>query len=173
MRIEHSRKHGPFDRRYPPIRHKPVSASLWRLGEERLDWQGFVARFFPDSRRHDFDALAAYESYRNDGEGRPADGSPAPALGSSSNAVHAARPGKAQCREEGEPPATADTERWEGEGASAGRPRRTRRGERPVGTQRVLAATGPGGSIKKSGSNRGRPPIPVLKEAIHETAAAC
>ena len=135
MPIEHSRKHGAFDRRYPPIRHKPAPASLWRLGEERLDWQGFLTRFFPESTRHDFDALAAYESYVNDVEGRPADDPSAPAHGKSS-AVHAARPEPTQRDDdEQEPPATPDTERWEGDGgASTARPRRTRRGERPVGT---------------------------------------
>jgi hypothetical protein len=136
LRLEHSRKHGPFDRRYPPIRHKPAPASLWRLGEEPLDWQGFLARFFPDSKRHDFDALAAYESYVNDVEGRPADDSSAPALGSASGAARAARsePTEYNDDEQG-PPETPDTERWEGEGgASAGRTRRIRRGERPVGT---------------------------------------
>jgi hypothetical protein len=136
LRIEHSRKHGPFDRRYPLIRHKPAPASLWRLGEERVDWQGFVARFFPDSRRHDFDALAAYESYRNDADRRPADGFLAP--GSPTRARNAEPLDTAQRSDnKGEPPATADTERWEGEGgASAARPERTRRGERPVGTQK-------------------------------------
>jgi len=139
LRIEHSRKHGPFDGRYPPIRHKPAPLSLWRLGEERLDWQAFLARFFPDSRRHDFDALAAYESYVNDAEGRPADDSGAPVLSSASSAAHAAAPETEQWSEdEEEPPATDDTERWEGDGgASAGRPRRRRRGERPVETQTV------------------------------------
>jgi len=136
LRIEHSRKHGPFDRRYPPIRHKPAPASLWRLGEERLDWQGFLARFFSDSRRHDFDALAAYESYRNDIDSRPADGAAAPALASASSAAHAAPSEPTQRNDdEQEPPATPDTERWEGDGgASTARPRRTRRDERPVGT---------------------------------------
>ena len=128
MRIEHSRKHGPFDRRFPPIRHRQAPASLWRLGEERLDWQGFVARFFPGSRRHDFDVLAAYESYGNDAERRAADGLLAPG----------SPPDTQRSDDKGEPPATADTERWEGEGgAPAGRLRRARRGERPVGTQKV------------------------------------
>jgi len=96
---------------YRPIRHN--------LGEERLDWQGFLARFFPDSRRHDFDALAAYESYRNDAE------------------ADARAPSTTQSGEdEQEPPSTADTERWEGDGgASAARPRRRGRGERPVGRE--------------------------------------
>lgn len=78
-RVEHSRKHGPFDSRYPPIRHKPTPASLWRLGEERLDWQGFLGRLFPDSRRHDFDASA---------------------LASSPGAVHADRSDKTQRRKD-------------------------------------------------------------------------
>jgi hypothetical protein len=32
---------------------------------ETLDWSAFLARFFPNRRRHDFEALAAYESYRH------------------------------------------------------------------------------------------------------------
>jgi hypothetical protein len=31
--------------------------------EDRIGWDEFVARFYPNSRRHDFDVLAAYESY--------------------------------------------------------------------------------------------------------------
>lgn len=30
----------------------------------RLDWQGFVARFYPTSARHDFRVLKAYDVYR-------------------------------------------------------------------------------------------------------------
>jgi len=92
LRIEQSRKHGRFDPRYPPAHFKPVPASLWQLGEERLDWQGFLARFFPASRRHDSDALAAYESYLNDIDGCPVHGFPPPALAGSSSAVHGAAP---------------------------------------------------------------------------------
>jgi hypothetical protein len=139
MRVEHSRKHGPFDSRYPPIRHTPTPASLWRLGEERLDWQGFLGRFFPDSRRHDFDALAAYESYLNDAHGRPADGFPASAPARSPVAVHNDRSDKTQRSEDWEElPATADTEPWEGDGgASTGSPPRSRRGERRIGAHAV------------------------------------
>ena len=125
MSVERSRKHGPFDLRYPPMRHKPAPASLWRLGEERSDWQGFLTRFFPGCRRHDFDTLAAYQAYRNDVSGR--------------YAVHSARSHNAQRgKDEDEPPAAAETERWEGEGGTttaAGQ--RTRRVERPVPTQMV------------------------------------
>jgi hypothetical protein len=31
---------------------------------ERLDWEGFVSRFYPTSARHDFRALKAYDAYR-------------------------------------------------------------------------------------------------------------
>jgi hypothetical protein len=104
LNTEHSRKHGPFDRRYPPILHKPRRASLWRLGEEATDWDGFLARFFAGCRRHDFDALAAYESYRHDADA----------------VAHIAQE---------DPPTGAETERWEGEGGAAtGRLRRPRRG---------------------------------------------
>jgi hypothetical protein len=99
--MEPSRKHGQFDPRYPPIRHKPSPASLWRLGEEHLDWQRFLARFFPATGRHDLDALAAYGSYMKDVEGRPARGPRAP--GSSSNAVPDARSDTAQIGSSGRP----------------------------------------------------------------------
>jgi len=133
LKIEHARKHGPFDSRYPPIRHKPAPANLWRLGEERIDWQGFLARFYPGCRRHDFDALAVYESYCNGAEGRRADDSRV--LGSLPAAVRVARSENARSGEDGEePPATAETERWEGEGGATGRLRRPSRGERRVAT---------------------------------------
>ena len=66
--VEASRRHGPFDLRYP-VRPK-IAATAWEPqpdegGMGRLGWSPFVARFFPNSHRHDFDALAAYESYRN------------------------------------------------------------------------------------------------------------
>jgi hypothetical protein len=66
--VESARRHGPFDTRYP-VRPK-LAATTWELqphhdGFERLDWSAFLARFFPNHRRHDFEALAAYESYRN------------------------------------------------------------------------------------------------------------
>jgi hypothetical protein len=68
MMVEPARRHGPFDNRYP-VRPK-LAATAWELqpdevGLGRLDWSAFVARFFPDRRRHDFEALAAYASYRN------------------------------------------------------------------------------------------------------------
>ena len=32
--------------------------------EPTLDWQGFHKRFFPDRRRHDLEAVLAYDAYR-------------------------------------------------------------------------------------------------------------
>jgi hypothetical protein len=66
--VESARKHGPFDDRYP-LRQK-LPAPSWDLrldgeGGERLEWPAFLARFFPNRRRHDFAALAAYRAYRN------------------------------------------------------------------------------------------------------------
>jgi hypothetical protein len=65
--VESSRRHGPFDTRYQA--RTKLAAAVWELqsedASERLDWPAFLARFFPTSRRHDFDALEGYESYRN------------------------------------------------------------------------------------------------------------
>jgi hypothetical protein len=66
--LDVGRKHGPFDSRYP-VRRK-LAPSVWELepqrdGPERLEWSVFVARFFPNRRRHDSEALAAHEAYRN------------------------------------------------------------------------------------------------------------
>jgi hypothetical protein len=30
-----------------------------------LDWQGFLARYFPGRRRHDLEALTAYAAYKS------------------------------------------------------------------------------------------------------------
>jgi hypothetical protein len=66
--IELGRRHGAFDVRYP-IRRK-AAASIWELQRDwdrrgRLEWSVFVAGSFPNGRRHDFEALAAYEAYGN------------------------------------------------------------------------------------------------------------
>jgi hypothetical protein len=65
--VEPARRHGPFDTRYPT--RTKLATATWELrsdgdASERVDWSVFLARFFPNSRRHDFDALAGYESYR-------------------------------------------------------------------------------------------------------------
>jgi hypothetical protein len=38
---------------------------------EGLNWTTFSARFFPGRRRHDFEAVKAYEAYRNGGPQLP------------------------------------------------------------------------------------------------------
>lgn len=54
--VESGCKHGPFDLRYP-VRQKIVTP-VWELQGDR-DGQR------TNRRRHDFEALAAYEAYRN------------------------------------------------------------------------------------------------------------
>jgi len=66
--VEPARKHGSFDTRYPARPKR--EATTWELRPDRdgsatLGWSAFLTRFFPNGRRHDLDALAAYESYRN------------------------------------------------------------------------------------------------------------
>jgi hypothetical protein len=66
--IESARRHGTFDVRYP-IRRKNA-APAWDLQRDwdqrgRLEWAAFVAGSFPNGRRHDFQALAAYAAYGN------------------------------------------------------------------------------------------------------------
>jgi hypothetical protein len=65
---EPARKHGPFDDRYPSRSKLPAPSGVWPTenGEERLDWAAFLARFFPNRRRHDFAAVAAYDAYRDE-----------------------------------------------------------------------------------------------------------
>jgi hypothetical protein len=69
--IESSRKHGPFDSRYPR-RHSRLTflpASSRRATSEevadRLDWQAFSTRFFAGHDHHDLQVLEAYEAYRD------------------------------------------------------------------------------------------------------------
>jgi hypothetical protein len=35
---------------------------------QRLDWVGFLARFYPDAPRHDYEPLAAYVEYQKQRE---------------------------------------------------------------------------------------------------------
>src|SRR5436309_15370929 len=65
--VESARKHGPFDYRGPVRQKLPAPSCDLRPdedGAERLEWSEFLARCFPNRRRHDFAALAAYEAYR-------------------------------------------------------------------------------------------------------------
>jgi len=67
--VEASRKHGPFDRRWPCIRTERSgelsTAPFLSAAEvaEELDWQTFSARNFPERGRHDSEARSAYAAY--------------------------------------------------------------------------------------------------------------
>jgi hypothetical protein len=61
--IEQARKHGAFDTRYPSPRRRAIgrpAGTRAASSEDHLDWDAFSARHFPESPRHDLNALAAY-----------------------------------------------------------------------------------------------------------------
>jgi hypothetical protein len=66
--VESSRRHGHFDGRYPVLPKLvertwvPESADT---DADQLDWSAFLRRFFPNRRRHDRAALAAYQAYKH------------------------------------------------------------------------------------------------------------
>jgi hypothetical protein len=67
--VEASRKHGPFDTRWPSVRNDGAAAvptARLRAEEaaEALDWEAFSNRYFPGRRRHDMEALTAYATYK-------------------------------------------------------------------------------------------------------------
>jgi hypothetical protein len=74
--VDASRKHGPFDSRWPSVRkdnsRAPSSARLLDAAEaaEGLEWQAFSARYFPERRRHDSEAVSAYAAYKEGREWR-------------------------------------------------------------------------------------------------------
>ena len=74
--VEASRKHGPFDPRWPCVRKDNSralsTAPLLSAAEaaEALDWQAFSGRYFPDRRRHDSEARSAYATYKQGREWR-------------------------------------------------------------------------------------------------------
>ena len=111
--VEPGRKHGPFDSRYPVSVKQ--AATTWELqpdqgGLERLDWSTFLARFFPNRRRHDFEALAACESYRNALEQASATAGPV---------TGHARPGATEAAERAAVASlSAAVLAWEGEGGA-------------------------------------------------------
>jgi hypothetical protein len=74
--VEASRKHGPFDTRWPSARKEssvaaPTAPPL-RAAEaaEALDWEAFSNRYFPGRRRHNMEALTAYATYKQGREWR-------------------------------------------------------------------------------------------------------
>jgi hypothetical protein len=71
--VEASRKHGPFDTRWPSARSGTGStAPPLRAAEaaEALDWEAFSNRYFPGRRRHNMEALTAYATYTQGREWR-------------------------------------------------------------------------------------------------------
>jgi hypothetical protein len=74
--VEASRKHGPFDTRWPPARKDSAGAASTapplRAEEaaEALEWEAFSNRYFPGRRRHDMEALTAYATYTQGREWR-------------------------------------------------------------------------------------------------------
>jgi hypothetical protein len=74
--VEASRKHGPFDMRWPCARKDssgaPSTAPLLGAAEvaEALDWYAFSARYFRERRRYDSEARSAYAAYRQGREWR-------------------------------------------------------------------------------------------------------
>jgi hypothetical protein len=73
--VEVSRKHGPFDTRWPRAR-KDTWSSVPTVSldaaevAEALDWHAFSARYFPERSRHDSEARSAYVAYRQGREWR-------------------------------------------------------------------------------------------------------
>ena len=74
--VEASRKHGPFDTRWPSARKDSAgvvpTAPPLRAAEaaEALDWEAFSNRYFPGRGRHDMEALTAYATYKQGREWR-------------------------------------------------------------------------------------------------------
>jgi hypothetical protein len=64
MSVETSRKHGPFDTRWPSGHRRRSEATSPADAEQGLDWQGFSGRYFPGLGRHDLEALSSYAAYR-------------------------------------------------------------------------------------------------------------
>jgi len=66
--VEASRKHGPFDTRWPCAGIESsvaVATAPLRAAEvaEALDWDAFSNRYFSERRRHDSEARSAYVAY--------------------------------------------------------------------------------------------------------------
>ena len=76
--MEASRKHGPFDMRWPYARRKnpfaaPTTAPLRAAeAEEAFDWETFSNRYFRGRKRQDAEARSAYAAYRQGREWRRA-----------------------------------------------------------------------------------------------------
>jgi hypothetical protein len=74
--VEASRKHGPFDTRWPCLRKESSNAASTaprlRAAEaaDALEWDAFSNRYFRGRRRHDPEARSAYSAYKQGREWR-------------------------------------------------------------------------------------------------------
>jgi hypothetical protein len=68
--VEASRKHGPFDTRWPCARKESLGPEPAASLAETLDWDAFSARHFPERPRHDSQARSAYAAYKQGREWR-------------------------------------------------------------------------------------------------------
>jgi hypothetical protein len=72
--VEASRKHGPFDERWPCTRKDSLDATAPLLSAaeaaENLDWDAFSNRYFRERRRHDSEVRSAYVAYKEGREWR-------------------------------------------------------------------------------------------------------
>lgn len=73
--MEVSRKHGPFDTRWPAAHTDspnpgPAPALDPAEAAEALDWDAFSTRHFPRRSRHDSQAQSAYANYKQGHEWR-------------------------------------------------------------------------------------------------------
>jgi len=85
LQVEVSRKHGPFDTRWPCVRRDssdaepsvPLDAAE---AAEALDWDAFSARYFGERSRHDSEARSAYAAYKRGEDWRKRDQTEPPKL---------------------------------------------------------------------------------------------
>ena len=120
--IQPSRKHGPFDPRWPCVRKdsssrqtaEPLNASE---SEEALDWDSFSEHHFSSRGRHDSEARSAYAAYRDGREWRNSERSSPPKL----RLVESDPPHETEAEETGTrlllaAMAEIEVETWEAEG---------------------------------------------------------
>ncbi|HEY6960324.1 MAG TPA: hypothetical protein VI408_00400 [Gaiellaceae bacterium] len=74
--VEASRRHGPFDTRWPSARKDSSDTARTapplpaEEAAEALDWDAFSNRYFPGRRRHNMEAVTAYVTYTQGREWR-------------------------------------------------------------------------------------------------------
>jgi hypothetical protein len=129
--VDASRKHGPFDTRWP-CRRKAVSDRPQATphsgpdAAERLDWGSFSALHFAGRRRHDSEALSAYAAYKQgrDWQESPSVGPPKLTLVSTEPDPVTIEIGSEKSGTQRLMAAVAELQSWEGEGGFVPSPRR-------------------------------------------------